>query len=265
MIDSRKVKKCKKIRDRIYDLEKLGDSVFKIEVLKLLSPQSIIVDIGCGKKAIFLRSLSSHIKKAYGIDLEVSTEIIDGNIHIIHGDAESIPLPECSVDIITMAYVAEHLQNPKKVLIECKRILKPGGSVILIAPCKFYLPIFFGRAVPHCIKRRLNRLITSTDSDETFPAYYKANSRRALLKLSYSVGLKVVKMKYIMYHPEYSMFSVPLYRCMVALERFVLQCDALSFLRHQILCHMINLNNVDYPDVLVYDRKRKYLRGCLNR
>jgi ubiquinone/menaquinone biosynthesis C-methylase UbiE len=247
MSDSPRVRKCKAIRDRIYDREQFGASIFKREVLKLLSPESTIVDIGCGRKAKFLRSLSSRVKKAYGIDLDVHETIVDGNLQIMNGNAEAIPLPDHSVDVITMIDVVEHLCNPERVFRECKRILKPGGSLISIAPCKLYPPTAVGRLIPYRMRRLVNRIVTSTEIEDTFPAYYKANSYRTLHRLSSSVGLNVVTIGYVTYHPELFMFSTFVYRCAVFIERFVLERRIFRCFRHQVFCHLTAAAE-DYAD-----------------
>ena len=230
------VRKCKRIRDKIYDREQFASSIFKREVTSLLLPESTLVDIGCGCKASLLHSFSSCVKKAYGIDLRITETIIDGNIQIMYGDAEAIPLPDNSADVITMYDVVEHLRDPERVFLECKRVLKPGGSLLAVTPCKFYFPIFISRALPHSIRQWANRITTSTGSECTFPAYYKANSRADLRKLASSTGLSPVSIRYLCYHPEYLMFSTLIYRCGVIVERCLLRWEAFRWFRHQILC-----------------------------
>ncbi len=238
MSDSPRVRRCKAMRDRIYDREELCSSIFWGTVLKLLSRESTIADIGCGREAKFVRLLSSHASKVYGIDPDISETIIDGNMEIISGDAEAIPLPDGSVDIVTMVHVTEHLRNPGRVFRECRRVLRPGGRLISLAPCKFYPPIFLGRAVPHRVRQWANRIVTSTDSQDTFPAYYRANSRSTLCRLSSATGLEMVRAEYLINHPEYFMFSSLVYRGAVAVERLLLKRETLCFLRHQVLCHL---------------------------
>lgn len=240
MRDSARVRRCKAIRDRIYNREHFGYSVFEREVIELLSFKSTILDIGCGRNANFLRSLSSCVKRAYGIDLEVSDTITDGNLQIMNGDAEEIPLPDHSVDITTLINVSEHLRDPEAVFLECRRILKPGGSLFIIAPCKFYLPTLLGRAIPYSIRQWANVFITCTEKEETFPAYYRANSRYALKRIAASVGLSMVDFKYLTYHPELFMFSPVVYSCAVVIERFFLERKPFYCFRHQVFCHLRN-------------------------
>ncbi len=48
-------------------------------------------------------------------------------IHFLHEDAQAIPLPDNSVDCITMAYGIRNIQEPKKCLNEVLRVIRPGG------------------------------------------------------------------------------------------------------------------------------------------
>jgi len=232
------VRRCKNIRDRVYDREQLPDAVFRGEVLKLITPDCTLVDIGCGRRAEFLHLMAPHVRKAYGIDLEVTERSINQNVEMLPGEAEAIPLCDETADIITMINVAEHLLNPRKVLLECKRVLKPGGGCMITTPNKYHPPILFGRAIPHRIRQWINVLITDTNVEDTFPAYYLANSSHALRCLASSTGLSVVNVRYLSNHPEYFMFSTCFYRCAVSVERNILQRETFAPLRQQILCHL---------------------------
>jgi len=232
------IRKCKNIRDRIYDREQLPGPIFNKEVSSLVTSDSILVDIGCGRDAPFLHSFSSCVKKAYGIDLEVSETIVDGNIEIVNGNAEAIPLPDNSVDIITFINVVEHLRNPEKVFTECKRILKPGGSIGLTTPSKYHPPILIGRLFPHRIRQWANRIMTGTKNIDTFPAYYKANSSGVLRKLASSVGIDIVSIRFLSNHPQFFMFSTLLYRIAVVFERFLLRRNVFRGLRQQVFCQI---------------------------
>ena len=52
------------------------------------------------------------------------------NIRIIEGEAESVPLSDESVDLITSNNGINNVTDIDKVLSECARILKPGGQFI---------------------------------------------------------------------------------------------------------------------------------------
>lgn len=61
--------------------------------------------------------------------LEWDTSQVD-----ILSDILSIPEPDSSFDAILCSEVLEHVPDPTRVLDEFKRLLKPGGKLILTAP-----------------------------------------------------------------------------------------------------------------------------------
>lgn len=52
----------------------------------------------------------------------------------IRGDLEHIPLRDSSVECILCMVVLEHTRNPRQVLLEFARILKRGGSLVMVVP-----------------------------------------------------------------------------------------------------------------------------------
>lgn len=43
----------------------------------------------------------------------------------------TVPLPDASFDVVLSTQVLEHVEDPGLYLAECRRLLKPGGSLIL--------------------------------------------------------------------------------------------------------------------------------------
>ena len=132
-------------------------------------------------------------------------------------------MPSAVADVVTMVNVTEHLSDPQAVLTECARILRPGAHLVLLAPNAWFPPICVGRLLPHRIRQSINRIITATDVVDTFPAFYRANTERSLVRMGTRAGLIPIKTEYLSNHPAYFMFSTFLYRCMAALERGVLR------------------------------------------
>jgi SAM-dependent methyltransferase len=52
----------------------------------------------------------------------------------IRGDLEQIPLRVDSIDCILCMVVLEHTQNPRQVLMEFSRVLKAGGTLVMVVP-----------------------------------------------------------------------------------------------------------------------------------
>lgn len=66
-----------------------------------------------------------------GVKLGGSTKY--GHIDFI-SDVTNIPVEECFFDAVICTEVLEHVLEPIKVIQEIKRVLKPGGKILLTAP-----------------------------------------------------------------------------------------------------------------------------------
>jgi len=102
-----------------------------------LMPSSIIADIGSGT-GISSELLLRNGNTVYGIEpnkemREAGEELLRDypKFHSITGTAENTTLPDAGIDLI-VAGQAFHWFDVAKARIEFKRILKPGGWVVLI-------------------------------------------------------------------------------------------------------------------------------------
>ncbi len=69
-----------------------------------------------------------------GDALGLQTKVWDTSKIDLVCDIVNIPQPDCSFDLILCSEVFEHLPDPLKALSEFRRLLKPGGKLILTAP-----------------------------------------------------------------------------------------------------------------------------------
>ena len=60
-----------------------------------------------------------------------------GVARFINGDAQSLPLPDCSADILSIAFGIRNVADPAAAIHEFRRVLKPGGRLIIL---EFSLP-----------------------------------------------------------------------------------------------------------------------------
>lgn len=104
---------------------------------------SSMADIGCGKgyMTFKLQPLLPNLSYAFGLDIEnehiidaqkKSTTINNISFDFQVGNAESIPLPDNSVDLAVCQTLLLHVNNPLKVIKELKRIVKKNGKIIAI-------------------------------------------------------------------------------------------------------------------------------------
>jgi len=104
------------------------------KVRPYISEGVVLCDIGCGPQAELLRDLSGYIKEGIGLDKKVTEKRFDNlSLKTILLD-DHLPLPDKSVDVVTLLAVLEHLEKPVAMLAEAKRILKPGGTLLITVP-----------------------------------------------------------------------------------------------------------------------------------
>ncbi|MEJ2628656.1 MAG: class I SAM-dependent methyltransferase [bacterium] len=93
-----------------------------------------VLDLGCGQ-GNSLKDFTELNDKIdwYGIDIEKSPEVLsraETNERFITFDGINIPFEKGYFDLIYCRQVFEHVKNPRELLKEVNRVLKPGGYFI---------------------------------------------------------------------------------------------------------------------------------------
>lgn len=123
-------------------------------VLKNSTPGAGILEIGCGTAEIlkFLPSGVSYTgleRSIYAIsEAKNKWSKINPAAEFIVGDSEFLPFKEAQFDIVLLLFVLEHVINPRAVLSECKRVLRKGGQLIILAP-NLEFPLAWPTALRH--------------------------------------------------------------------------------------------------------------------
>jgi 2-polyprenyl-3-methyl-5-hydroxy-6-metoxy-1,4-benzoquinol methylase len=120
-------------------MDRFGVFLSQRRIRNALRPYSSpdVLDIGCGHQATQLRDLAPHIHSGIGIESNVSDAAkAVPNLRFIEGGAETaLPTLEASsFDVVMMISVLEHLFEPLEILRECRRVLRPNGSLVLNVP-----------------------------------------------------------------------------------------------------------------------------------
>lgn len=93
-----------------------------------------ILDVGAGTGRL---SIPLQRKGGEVIACDVSAEMLkvlarkNRHIETIVGEAESLPFPDNSFDIVTAAFLIVHLKNPTRFFDEVYRVLKDGGLFLV--------------------------------------------------------------------------------------------------------------------------------------
>jgi len=124
------------------------------EIEKYVPRDSCLLDIGCGYYPQNLVSLETKIRKGVGIDRDIPEKSPSGKISFVKYDIErTLPFPGGEFDCITVLAVLEHLEYPREIIGECRRILKPGGRIIVTVPSNYSKPLLLVLAGLNLISR----------------------------------------------------------------------------------------------------------------
>ncbi len=119
----------------------------------------LILETGAGSGR-FCLSLAKENTAAQiiGVDLSpVSLNLIKnrakkddiGNVTVVRADIQKLPFAGNCFDVVFNEGVVEHFRDPESLLLEMKRVLKPGGRLIVAVPNRFNfiygLTLFFSR------------------------------------------------------------------------------------------------------------------------
>ena len=112
------------------------------KVMPHIQRSSQVLDVGCGKSAAFLQSISGLIDRGVGIDFKVDRNILIANITTKRLRLDSdLPFDDASFDVVTMLAVLEHIENEQEILAEIHRVLVPNGKLVLTVPSVWAKPV----------------------------------------------------------------------------------------------------------------------------
>ncbi len=101
-----------------------------------LTEKGKILDIGCGYGS-FLKEMQQRKWQIEGIEVSKTGRKHAREkfgIELFDKSLEDLALPDAAYDVVTLIYVIEHILDPSEMLKEVKRILKPGGLLLLRWP-----------------------------------------------------------------------------------------------------------------------------------
>jgi ubiquinone/menaquinone biosynthesis C-methylase UbiE len=121
------------LRFRERCLEKLGYSFRGDEHL---------VDVGCGDGGV-ARLLRERVREVTAIDIQPSEQWNDEDgLFFRVANGEDLPFDDKAFDLVHSKDSLHHMDNPEAALLEYRRVLRPGGTALIIEANRFN-PVFY--------------------------------------------------------------------------------------------------------------------------
>jgi ArsR family transcriptional regulator len=116
----------------------LGDFDLPRAVAAFLPPDAVAVDLGCGTGHV-LEAMLPRASEVIGVDgsarmLELARRRFAADasrVSLRIGDLEHLPLRDREADFISINMVLHHLSTPAAALEEARRVLRPGGTLVV--------------------------------------------------------------------------------------------------------------------------------------
>lgn len=144
------------------------DTIWRKRAIQQLKGKPInkLLDVATGTADLALEaSRQLRLKQIVGVD--ISKEMLDigrskirkralqGVIELKEGDSENLPFPDNTFDAVTVAFGVRNYENLEKGLVEMRRVLKDGGSLVVlefsrprIFPFKQLYNFYFANILP---------------------------------------------------------------------------------------------------------------------
>ncbi len=104
--------------------------------LLTLSGEERALDVGTGAGELAI-ALAPLVASVVGLDivaemLEQGASRVPGNVELLQGDATALPFGPDEFDLVCCARTLHHVARPELVLAEMNRVLRPGGTMLVV-------------------------------------------------------------------------------------------------------------------------------------
>ncbi|MDY6795414.1 MAG: class I SAM-dependent methyltransferase [Actinomycetota bacterium] len=155
-----------------------------------------VVDLGCGGEG-YLEFLLEKEADITGVD----NRALDGPYRrYLEADLDGrLPLEEGGYDLAVGKFMLEHLERPRVFFREVYRILRPGGTLLLLTPNVYYYPytvnFLLSRLISQQSRMRAVQLFTGRPPGDVFPVFYRCNTPGCLRKGLNGAGFEMIHLR----------------------------------------------------------------------
>lgn len=180
----------------------LRDTVGSTVMWLRASEKGKLLDVGCGS-GDFLATMRGLGWDVHGVEPDSTAATIARerhNLKVFDGTLHAAEFPDDAFDAVTLSHVIEHVHDVDDLLAECRRVLKPGGRLVVLTPNveslghrllgdswrglepPRHLHIFSSRSLANCIQRAGLQPVVSRTTTRSARAWWYASRQLVATK-----------------------------------------------------------------------------------
>ena len=150
-------------------------------------------------------------------------------------DGARLPFKDGAFGLCLMRWVVEHLPDPAATFAEVRRVLRPGGRLVILTSNLWFFAYFVASLIPNRAHPTIVKALFGRAETDTFPTRYRANTRARLRRVLTGAGFRERALLGYQRGAGYLDFSLPTLLLGAAYDRFVNASDAFAGLRQGLV------------------------------
>ena len=163
-----------------------------------LQAGAVALDAGCGRTTR-LRDYRDRITHLVGVDRDEAAgrenpfldEFVPADLD------DSLPFDEDSFDLVYANFVVEHLKQPEHCFAEWRRVLRPGGRLVLLTSNRASPLMAAADRLPQRARLVIKRRGAGAAERDVYPTRYLANTPQRLAAVAGAAGFEPVAVEYV--------------------------------------------------------------------
>jgi SAM-dependent methyltransferase len=163
-----------------------------------LAPGARVLDLGCGRTTR-LASRGDKIAELVGVDIDGAAGAENSALDrfLVSDVCRSLPFHDAYFDLVYANFLVEHLDRPEAAFRECRRVLAPGGALILLTTNRANPALALTRLVPQAGRAAIKRAGAGVAERDVIPVRYRSNTPARLEAGLRRAGFVPVEVVYV--------------------------------------------------------------------
>jgi len=159
---------------------------------------TIALEAGCGRTTR-LAGHRDRIVRLVGVDLDepAGRENPFLDEFVVADLDDRLPFADDSFDLVYANFVVEHLRHPDRTFGEWRRVLRPGGHLVLLTSNRANPLMALAERLPDGARLTIKRRGAGAAGRDVFPTQYLANTPERLARVAADAGFRPVAVEYV--------------------------------------------------------------------